>query len=106
HLGIELPDNLRWRSRRRDESLPTDDLVALNATPGTSTATVGGVLLDAHQVLVLPRHVVLRAAQDQSAQRQSCFLNVMEVLILLLGTGRDHGLGTPADVPDDCRRGD
>src|SRR5262245_60564568 len=76
------------------------------STQRPEPAAVGCALLDTHLVAMLVRHVILRAAQDQSAQYHPRSLNGMEVLILLLGTGRDHGLGTPADVPDDCHWGD
>jgi hypothetical protein len=58
-------------------------------------------LLDANQVRVCGRLVVLGAAEDQSLKLHAGCLNEMEVVVLLHGTGRDHGRGTPGHVADD-----
>src|SRR5437660_4505095 len=47
--------------------------------------------------------VVLRAAEDQLLERGALPLDDMEVLLLLDGTGRDHGLRTPDNSPRDGR---
>jgi hypothetical protein len=100
------------RYSSRNVRLPPDLYALLNGgvTPRskrslyTSTSEIaptGRPLLDADQVRVFARLVVLGAAQDQSFQHHVGSLNDMEVLILLHGTGRDHGLGTPGYVADD-----
>src|SRR5947209_6227814 len=50
--------------------------------------------------------VVLRAAEDQLLERGTLPRDVMEVLLLLDVTGRDHGLRTPGNNPRDGLRAD
>src|SRR5262245_41254675 len=55
---------------------------------------------------VLARLVVLRPADDQLLERDALRRDQMEVLVLLDGTRRDHGLSTPDDGPHDGRSAD
>src|SRR4029450_10413214 len=64
------------------------------------------MLLDAQFMRVLARLVVLRAAEDHLLERDALRRDEMEVLLLLDGTGRDHGLSTPDNSPHDGRLAD
>src|SRR4030095_15322195 len=64
------------------------------------------VLLDAQFMSVLARLVVLRATEDHLLERDALRRDEMEVLLLLDGTGRDHGPSAPDNSPHDGRLAD
>src|SRR5438045_1947918 len=72
----------------------------------TNLVKAEGALLDAHQVMVFARLIVLWTTQDQLRQRDAWRLDDMEMVILRLGTGGDHVTRAPINVPHDGRRAD